>query len=247
MAETEERKDKQAAERTIVTPGDVVAEGEYRVLTPATVFKKENKYYSLVVGLASVDPEAKTVKIIPLEGYYYPKPEDVVVGIVKSVGLTSWEIDIRAPFPGILYAAEFLGRPVNPAREDLTNYLGVGDVVIAKVEVFDRTRDPLLTTRGKGLGKVNKGAVVEISPVKVPRVIGKKGSMQSVLENETGCKLIIGRNGRIVVNCSTPEAEEIIVLAIRKIEREAHTTGLTDRIKEFIIKEKVRRGLIGGR
>lgn len=234
-------------ERKLVTPGDLIAEGQYKVLTPYTVIKKNDGYYALVVGLATIDDESKALKLVPLQGPYYPSPEDVVIGIIRSLGITSWEVDIRAPSPAILYATDYLGRPINPARENLSEYLDVGDVIIAKIQVFDRTRDPLLTTRGRGLGKVTKGAVIEISPVKVPRVIGKKGSMQSVLEGETGCKVIVGRNGRLVINCPSKDLEEIVVLAIRKIEAEAHTTGLTDRIKEFIITEKVRRGLISGR
>ena len=233
--------------RRLVTPGDLIVEGQYKVLTPNTVLERDNGYYALVVGLATIDGESKTLKLVPLQGPYYPSPEDVVIGIIRSIGITSWEVDIRAPSPAILYATDYLGRPINPARENLSEYLDVGDVIIAKIQVFDRTRDPLLTTRGRGLGKVTKGAVIEISPVKVPRVIGKKGSMQSVLEGETGCKVIVGRNGRLVVNCPSKDLEEIVVLAIRKIEAEAHTTGLTDRIKEFIITEKVRRGLISGR
>ncbi len=234
-------------QRELVAPGDLIAEGDFKILSPSTIYKVGKKYYSAVVGLVQYDESNSTLKIIPLEGYYYPQPEDIVVGVVRSVGLTSWEVDIRAPFPGVLYASDFLGRPINPAREELTDYLDVGDVIVAKIEVFDRTRDPLLSTKGKGLGKVTKGAIVEINPAKVPRVIGKKGSMQATLENETGCKLVVGRNGRIVINCPNHDLKDILVLAIRKIEREAHIPGLTDRIKEFIVKEKVRRGLIGGR
>jgi len=234
------------SERKLVTPGDLVVRGEYKVLTPNTLIKRGDSYYALVIGLATIDNESKTLKLVPLQGPYYPSPEDIVIGIIRSIGITSWEVDIRAPSPAILYATDYLGRPINPARENLSDYLDIGDVVIAKIQIFDRTRDPLLTTKGRGLGKVTRGAVVEISPVKVPRVIGKKGSMQSVLEGETGCRLIIGRNGRLVINCPNRDLEEIIVMAIRKIEAEAHTMGLTDRIKEFIITEKVRRGLISG-
>ncbi len=223
-------------QRILVVPGDLIGEGDYKVLSPSTVYRVGKRYYSAVVGLAQRDESQKTIKVIPLEGYYYPQADDIVVGVIRSVGLTSWEVDIRAPFPGILYASDFLGRAVNPAKEDLTDYLDVGDVIVAKVEVFDRTRDPLLSTKGKGLGKVTKGAIVEISPVKVPRVIGKKGSMQAMIEGETGCKLTIGRNGRIVIDCPNQDLREIVIMAIRKIEREAHIPGLTDRIKEFIVK-----------
>ncbi|MEM2006465.1 MAG: exosome complex RNA-binding protein Rrp4 [Sulfolobales archaeon] len=236
----------QEAQRTLVVPGEAFAEGEYRVLTPSYVIKLDKKYVATVVGLAQVNDESKEISIIPLEGCYIPQPEDLVVGYVADVGLTSWELDIRAPFTATLYAVDFLGRPVNPAKEDLNRYLTTGDTILAKVEVFDRNRGPIVTTKGKGLGKVVRGTVVEISPVKVARVIGRKGSMHQILEGETGCEVVVARNGRILINCPNKELEDILVMAIIKIDREAHIPGLTDRVREFIIREKVRRGLIGG-
>jgi len=233
-------------QRDLVVPGELIAEGDFKIINPSYISKVGNKYYSTVIGLVDIGEDEESLNIIPLEGFYYPSPGDLVIGVVRSVGITSWELDIRAPFPAILYAADLLGRPINPAKEDLSQYLDVGDMVLAKVDVFDRTRDPILTTKGKGLGKITKGAVVEISPVKVPRVIGKKGSMHQTLEEETGCKITVAKNGRILIECPNETLEKIVVLAIRKIEREAHIPGLTDRIKEFILKEKVRRGLLGG-
>ena len=235
---------KYVEDRQLVTPGDLLAEGEYKIVNPAAVYRKGDKYYAAVIGLAQVSDDA--VNVIPLEGFYYPNPGDVVVGVIVNVGITNWEVDIKAPFTAILYAADALGRPVNPAKEDLTHYLDVGDIIVAKIEAFDRTRNPVLTIRGKGLGKVNEGAIIEISPVKVPRVIGKKASMLQTLQKETGCDIVIGKNGRIIIKCRNPDMQEILMLAIRKIERESHIPGLTDRIKEFILKEKVRRGLVSG-
>ncbi len=235
----------QKVERTLVTPGDRLVEGEFRVLTPTTVYRVGTSYYSSVVGLLELNTQEKSLKVIPLEGFYYPRVGDVIIGIVSDVGLTSWELNIKAPFPGVLHAVDFLGRPVNPAKDNLKDFLDVGDVVIGKVEHFDRSRDPVISTKGKELGKVTEGALVEVSPVKIPRLVGKKGSMQSMIEVETRCKLVIGNNGRVLVRCENKQYEDIAVRAIRKIEVEAHVSGLTDRVKEFITLEKVKRGLIG--
>ncbi len=231
--------------RALVVPGDLIAEGDFKVSPGTPVVAVGNKYYATVVGL--VDLKDDEIKLIPLEGFYIPSEGDLVIGVVTDVGLTSWDVDIRAPFPATLYAADFLNRPINPSKENISDYLDVGDMILAKVETFSRTRGPILTTKGKDLGKITSGSIVEISPVKVPRVIGKKGSMHQMLESETGCNVVVGRNGRILIQCSEKELEEILVLAIRKIEREAHIPGLTDRIKGFILKEKVRRGLLSGR
>lgn len=234
----------QKVERVLVAPGDKLTEGDYKILTPTTVYRVGNSYYSSVVGLLELNTQEKSLKVIPLKGSYYPRVGDVVVGIVSDVGLTNWELDIRAPFPGTLYAVDYLGRAINPSKENLKDFLDVGDVVVGKIEVFDRTRNPVISTKGKEFGKVVEGALVEINPVKVPRLIGKKGSMQSLIESETNCKLIIGNNGRVLVLCEDKQYEDIVVRAIRKIEVEAHISGLTDRVKEFILVEKVRRGLI---
>ncbi|MEO3993793.1 MAG: exosome complex RNA-binding protein Rrp4 [Desulfurococcaceae archaeon TW002] len=235
----------QKVERVFVAPGDKLGEGDYKILTPTTAYRVGNSYYSSVVGLLELNTLEKSLKVIPLKGSYYPKVGDVVVGIVSDVGLTNWELDIRAPFPGILYAVDYLGRAVNPSKENLKDFLDVGDVVVGKIEVFDRTRNPVISTKGKEFGKVVNGALAEINPVKVPRLIGKKGSMQSLIESETNCKLVIGNNGRVLILCEDKQYEDIVVRAIRKIEVEAHISGLTDRVKEFILVEKVRKGLVG--
>jgi exosome complex component RRP4 len=234
------------ARRVLVVPGEVICEGEFKVLSPNYIVKVDGKYVATAIGLAQINDDSRELSFIPLEGCYVPQVDDIVIGYVVDVGLTYWEVDIRAPFTATLYAVDFLGRPVNPAKEDLSSYLSTGDTVIAKVEVFDRSRGPIITTKGKGLGKVIQGTIVEISPVKVARVIGRRGSMYQLLRSETGCDITVARNGRILISCPNKELEDILIMAILKIEREAHIPGLTDRIKEFIIREKVKRGLISG-
>jgi exosome complex component RRP4 len=63
-----------------------------------------------------------------------------------------------------------------------------------------------------------------------------------MLKKETGCHIVIGQNGRILVSGKSPEDERVAVMAIRKIEQEAHTTGLTDRVTEMIRKERSKGG-----
>jgi exosome complex component RRP4 len=232
------------ANRQVVVPGDPIAEGSDVVVDSPYIERVGNRYYAVVIGLATVQQEDGRVRIglIPLEGAYIPKQGDVVVGVIEDVGITHWEVDIRSPYRGILTVQEVLDRPFNPATESLQKYLDVGDYIVAKIVAFDRTRDPLLTVKGKGLGRITEGVVVEIKPSRVPRVIGKKASMISMLTSETGCEFVVGQNGRIVVKCPSKELEEIAVLAIKMIEREAHTTGLTDRVREFIRRERERRG-----
>ncbi len=231
--------------RSIVVPGDLLAEGEDVEVGSLFIERIGSRYYATITGLASVEQEDGKVKlsIIPLEGAYIPRVGDVVIGLVRDIGLTHWEVDIASPYKGILTVQEVLDRPFNPATDSLKKYLDVGDYIIAKVIAFDRARDPLLTIKGKGLGRVVEGSIVEIKPSRVPRVIGRKGSMVNMLMSETGCEIVVGQNGRILIKCPNKELEEILVLSLKKIEAEAHTTGLTERVREFIRRERERRGV----
>ena len=231
--------------REIVVPGQVIAEGDdVKAAHSPSVFRAGSKIYSTVVGLADV--QNNTVNVIPLEGTYFPKVGDLVIGMVEDVGLTTWILDIRAPYKAVLHANEYLNRPFNPLKDNLRKILEVGDYVIAKILSFDRGKDPTLTTKGRGLGRITSGRVVEVVPSRVPRIIGRKGSMISMLKEETGCTIVVGLNGRIWVRGPSNDMEEIAVLAIKKIERETHTSGLTDRVREFILEEKNKREVVKG-
>jgi len=226
--------------RQLVLPGDQLAEGEFEVQTPY-IYRVGNRYYSAIIGLAVVDENK--LNIIPLEGFYLPKVGDLVIGLIIDVGITNWIVDIRAPYRAIMNASDALNRQFNPIQDDLRKYFDVGDYVLAKISVFDRVHNPVLTIKDRGLGKIVHGRIIEIQVSKVPRVIGKKRTMINMLINETGCDIVVAQNGRIWINCNNKELEDILILALKKIEAEAHTTGLTDRTRSFIREEKARRGL----
>ncbi|HIQ02867.1 MAG TPA: RNA-binding protein [Desulfurococcales archaeon] len=227
--------------RELVTPGTLLAENEKFKLESPTVFKYSNKIYASTIGL--VDISNGRINVIPLEGKYIPKVGDLVIGLIEDYGITYWIVDIKSPYKAILNVAEALNRPFNPLKENVKNIYDIGDYVLARVIAFDRTKDPILTAKQKGLGKITKGRIVEIIPSRVPRVIGRKASMITMLKNETKCQITVGLNGRIWIIGPSPELEEIAILAIKKIEYEAHTSGLTDRIRNFIRKEIEKRGL----
>jgi exosome complex component RRP4 len=63
--------------------------------------------------------------------------------------------------------------------------------------------------------------------------------MISMIKQETNCQVILGLNGVILVTGKTPEDEELAITAIRKIEQESHTSGLTDRITQLLKESKV--------
>jgi len=220
--------------RQLVTPGDLLAENDY--INGENTYREDGKIYATRVGL--FNHEDKRVYVVALKSFYIPMVGDTIIGRVLEVTLGGWIVNIRAPYVAMLRASDALERPVRPQKDDLPSLFDVGDMMIAKIVAYDRTRDPLLTVLERGLGKVTRGQILEITPTKIPRVIGKKGSMITMIKNETGCQIMIGQNGRIVIIGKTPEDEHSAIMAIRMIEQEAHTTGLTDRVTEMLRKMK---------
>lgn len=225
-----------AEEKIIVLPGDRLDGPNLEVRGLGrnyATYKLGDGVYAALPGVLEVTEEKKIY--IPLENVYIPKPGDIIIGIVVNVGLSYWTIDINAPYNAVLTAQEFLNRPFNPASESLSLYLVEGDYIIGKISSFDRFRSPFITLKGsEKFGKIVKGKVIEIKPSRIPRVIGKKRSMINMLMEESGCDITVGVNGRIHINCDNPHIEDIVTLAIKKIEAEAHTSGLTDRVRTFL-------------
>jgi len=223
--------------RQLVTPGDLIAEGDY--IAGENTYSENNKTYASRIGI--VEYENKKVNVVALRAFYIPRVGDIVIGTVVEVGFNGWTIDINAPYQAHLRASDVLSRPFKPQKDELSQVLGEGDLIVAKIVAYDRTHDPQLTVGEPGLGKITRGQIVKIIPTKIPRVIGRKGSMISMIKQETGCQIILGLNGVILITGKTPEDEELAMMAIHKIEEESHTSGLTDRITQMLKGEKTKR------
>jgi len=220
--------------RQIVTPGDLLAEGNY--VAGNNTYKEGFKIYASRLGL--VEYEGRNVQVVALNSVYIPSVGDQVIGKIEDININAWIVNINSPYKAILRANEALNKPFRQQKDDLTRFLDVGDLILAKVIAFDRTIDPILTIREPGLGKITQGQIVKVSPAKIPRIIGRKASMINMLKRETECKITVGQNGIILISGPSPDNERLAILAIEKIAQEAHTSGLTDRIAEMIRREK---------
>ena len=127
---------------------------------------------------------------------------------------------------GILPASEVFGRD----KKDLSRVFDIGDVLFLRIVDVDEVKKVKLGLKGRGMGKFKGGIIVDIAPTKVPRLIGKKGSMINMIKDKTGCKIVVGQNGLVWVK-GKQDMEQIVKDTIKLIEKEAHTSGLTDRIK----------------
>ena len=220
--------------KQLVTPGELLAEGEY--LPGENTYVEQNKIYASRIGL--VDTDNKKVNVVALRAFYVPKMGDIVIGTVIEVGFNGWTIGIQAPYTALLRASDVLSRPFKPQNDELSAVLNAGDLIVAKIASYDRAHDPQLTVGEPGLGKITRGQILHVTPTKIPRVIGRKGSMISMIKQETGCQIILGLNGVILVTGKTIEEEDLAIKAIKKIEEESHTSGLTDRITQLLKESK---------
>ena len=216
--------------RKYVVPGDYIADGNFKPLL--NVVKINDKIYATRVGIAEVGSDG--AKVIPLSGVYIPRDEDLVIGKVIDHSAMAWEIDINSCFPGHLPAQDVFGKEYSPSHDDLTKMFRIGDLIACRIANFDRSRNPLLTASDKDLGKIPKGEGVRISPTRVPRLIGKRGSMIQTIEQSTHCKIIIGQNGLVVVSGPSTDGILVAVKAIRMVEEGAHTANLTQRVKDML-------------
>jgi exosome complex component RRP4 len=223
--------------KQLVTPGELLAEGEYQA--GENTYLEGGKVFASRIGL--VDCDNKKVNVVALRAFYAPKVGDIIIGSVKEVGFNGWTIDIKGPYEAMLRASDVLSRPFKPQNDELSQVLDAGDLIVAKIASYDRAHDPQLTVGEPGLGKITRGQIMRITPTKIPRVIGRKGSMISMIKQETGCQIILGLNGVILVTGKTPGDEELAMAVIKKIDEESHTTGLTDRITQLLKNEKAKR------
>ncbi len=195
-------------------------------------YEKEGKVFSAVVGLAEL--RGNTVKVVPLQGVYIPREGDFVIGTITIVAGNNWKIDIGGPYIASLHANNALRRPYD---DDISRYMDIGDVVAAEVTAFDRNTGPFLSMKGRGLRKLDGGMLVKISPAKIPRVIGRRGSMINMIKDLLRIQTFVGQNGVIWIRSHDVERQRLAVKAFKMIEAEAHTSKLTDRVNEMLKNE----------
>jgi exosome complex component RRP4 len=214
-------------DRVLVLPGEEIP-GSGLKPGPGT-YRVSGKVYASVLGLLSVRPPLASV--IPLSGRYLPKPGDVVLGTVTDVQGTFWLLDIAAPRWAPLHMT---GTPWNIEVGETEKYLRPGDAVVVQVENLDPTGRIGVTMMGEGLGKLEGGTIVTIAPARVPRVVGRGGSMIQTILRHTGAQISVGQNGRIWVN-GNPEAIARVSEVLRMIDAEGQRHGLTERVESFLV------------
>ncbi|MFH0868222.1 MAG: exosome complex RNA-binding protein Rrp4 [Candidatus Woesearchaeota archaeon] len=222
-------------DKDIAVPGEILAEGMDSFPGIGSYREGEN---IIAAQLGLVQIEGRTIKLIPLSGRYIPKKYDTIICTVVDVNFSGWRLDTNSPYSAMLSmkeaTSEFIARGA-----DLTKFYDIGDYVSCKIVNVTSQKLVDVTMKGVGLHKLRGGRIISVASNKVPRIVGKQGSMVSMIKEATGCNISVGQNGLVWIDGS-PEGELLAVESIRKIEKESHLSGLTDRIKEFLEKNKAK-------
>lgn len=212
--------------RPIVIPGEAVG-GPGLKPGPGT-YSEGGQLFAALLGIRNED--GGRVSVIPLNGRYIPQRGDAVIGEVTDFGPSHWLVDINSPYPAPLHATE---GPWRVEFGDTARYLTAGDVIMCHVLSVDEIKRVQLTMREQEARRLNGGMVIEISPMKVPRVIGKQGSMVSLIRDLSHCEIYVGQNGRIWLDGDDWDTA-IAAKAIRLVEERAQAVGLTEFVRELI-------------
>jgi exosome complex component RRP4 len=217
--------------RSPVIPGEIVASGENYLPGEGTE-KRGNDIVAIKYGLA--EESNRLMKIIPLSGVYLPRRGNVVIGKVENVTFNGWVVDIGTPDTAFLPVGEV---PRFVHKNELDELISIGDMVTAKIfEINKRGID--LTIKGHGFGKIEDGIIIKINSNKVPRVIGKEGSMINLIKDETKCNITVGQNGFVWIRGNTVEEELFAKKAILFVVKKSFIEGLTEEVKKWFGENK---------
>lgn len=194
----------------IVVPGELVGEAKN---VPST-YVEGGKARATVVGLF----DELEGRLVSLQGTYNPRFDDVVIGVVEEVKFAGYTVDVNCAYRGFM------------SSRDCRKPLRLGDVIAAKVSSVDEVKNVNLIEPFVLFG----GCIIDITPTKVPRLIGKKNSMIGMIVEATKSEVRVGKNGRVWIRGGNTS---LAARAVFKIEAEAHVSGLTDRVQAFLKKE----------
>ena len=219
-------------DKYIAVPGETLAIG-LDILPGNGTYRDSEKIIANRLGLVAIDERA--IKLIPLSGRYIPKTGDTIICKVIDVSFNGWRLDTNSAYSAMLSLKEatsdFIARGAN-----LTQYYDLGDYIVCGIINVTSQKLVDVTTKGPGLRKLKGGRIIEVDSNKVPRIVGKQGSMVIMIKEATKCNITVGQNGLIWID-GEPINELLAIQAIRKIEKESHLSGLTDKIKEFLDKQ----------
>ena len=185
--------DKQRVTR-LVAPGEDLGDLEGHELGHG-VIATDGRIRATKNGRMNVN--GNTISIEPIRTAYVPRPGDLVIGYVEGCTNNIWFVDIGAPFNAILPMS------LGPSKADFggtRSVIDIGEAILCRVQEVEETHSSVVTMKGMGLRKIRSGAVENIDPHLLGRLIGKQGKALRQLKEESECRVIVGDNGRLWID-----------------------------------------------
>jgi exosome complex component RRP4 len=214
--------------REVALPGEMLEEKRGRKLDDNVYFEGD-KVFAKVLGIPIITENE--IKVVPMSGVYIPRINDKVIGIIERIEISGWLVDINSPYISFLPVSDGVDEFVDVHRMDISRFFDVGDVIFCKVSKVTKDKTIRVSMRSLGARKLYGGVVLKVKPTKVPRIIGRGGSMVNLIKNKTGCVIYIGKNGLVWIR---GDNKAKAIEAILTIERESHTIGLTEKIEKML-------------
>ncbi len=215
--------------KDVVVPGEILAEGMDYLPGDGT-YRKDDKVIAERVGLLTID--GKVLKTIQLAGRYLPQEDDEIIAKVSDILMSGWRLEINSPYTAMLGLKDASDKYIERG-EDLSNYFALDDYVFCKITQVTSQNKVDVSLKGPNLKKLKGGRILKVNCKKVPRIIGRRGSMVSMVKKYTDCEIIVGQNGLVWVK-GEPKNEVVAIDTIKKIARESHVSGLTEQIEDYL-------------
>jgi exosome complex component RRP4 len=229
MDKEEDIQNNDKKERKLVIPGETIVSAEGYL--PGDFTRNENnEIIATRYGLA--ETSGRVVKVIPISGVFEPRRGNTVIGRVNDINFSGWNIEIGGPYSAFLPLMEC---PRFIDRDNLAEFAKIGDVLSLKTYGIKKGSIDL-TLKSRGLGRLDGGRLIKINSHKVPRVIGKEGSMISLIKNNTNTEITVGQNGYVWIK-GDELGEQKAEFAIKLIEQESASEGLTEKVEKFLEKK----------
>jgi len=213
------------SERKLVIPGDFLGDGR----AGHGAYEEDNNAFSACIGLA--EEKNGMHFVIPLSGIYNPKRGDGVIGKIEDVAFSRWIVDVNSPYEAVLPLAEATEEFIDLTKNDMTKYFNFGDLIFVEISSVSQTKNVQLSMRNRKCRKLRGGRLIKVTPAKVPRIIGKAGSMVEMVKQMTNTQIVVGQNGIVWVK---GDHEDIAMDVIALIERKSHVHGLTDHVRAYL-------------
>ncbi len=219
-------------ERDFATPGEKIVES-MEFLPGRNCYRDGDSIYAKKAGLLHVS--GRVLSVISLNGIYMPQRDDMIIGEVKEVQSNGWVIDVGAPYQAYLPLSGVRGF-IDPNKTDMFKIYGIGDMIYGKVKMVSSTCSVHISMYDRMCRTFTGGRVVNVNPAKVPRIIGKAGSMIDMIKRKTGCRIVVGQNGVMWLEGDTPQVEEFVLEVVNTIQKKSHMEGLTNEIEKMLDK-----------